>query len=68
MKNKVEASPVSPIENHDPQRLEDVPALRARRVTDVRELLGDAREGILVLDGETYRLRITSRRKLILTK
>jgi len=37
-------------------------------VTDVRDLLGDAREAILLLDGEPYRLRITARQKLILTK
>lgn len=37
-------------------------------VTDVRDLLGEAREGILLLDGEPYRLRITARQKLILTK
>ncbi len=40
---------------------------KTRRL-DVRELLGSAREIILVHQGEEYRLRITSNRKLILTK
>ncbi len=35
---------------------------------DVRALLSGEREALLALDGETYRLRITSKGKLILTK
>lgn len=35
---------------------------------DVRSLLQGAREAVLVLDGEPYRLRITAKDKLILTK
>lgn len=35
---------------------------------DARALLGNEREAVLVLDGEPYRLRITSKSKLILTK
>jgi hemin uptake protein HemP len=34
----------------------------------VSELLGKAREAVLVHGGEEYRLRITSNGKLILTK
>lgn len=35
---------------------------------DARVLLRGGREAALTLDGETYRLRITSNNKLILTK
>jgi Hemin uptake protein hemP len=35
---------------------------------DVRALLNGAREAVLMLDGEAYRLRITAKEKLILTK
>ncbi|MAQ82270.1 MAG: hypothetical protein CMH12_03445 [Maritimibacter sp.] len=35
---------------------------------DARELLGDEGLVIIILDGERYMLRITSREKLILTK
>ena len=35
---------------------------------DVRSLLMGAREAVLLLDGEAYRLRITAKEKLILTK
>ncbi|HZT49290.1 MAG TPA: hemin uptake protein HemP [Hyphomicrobiaceae bacterium] len=41
------------------------PRLRRWRVV---ELLGDAKEAILEHEGQDYRLRITSNRKLILTK
>lgn len=34
----------------------------------IESLLGDAREAIIVHNGEDYRLRITSNGKLILTK
>jgi hemin uptake protein HemP len=37
-------------------------------VVDVRVLLDGHREAVLVLDGEPYRLRITAKDKLILTK
>ena len=37
-------------------------------VVDVRKLLDGQREAMLVLDGEPYRLRITAKDKLILTK
>jgi len=37
-------------------------------VVDVRKLLGDGREIILMHLGEAYRLRITARERLILTK
>ncbi len=39
-----------------------------RAPVDVRALLNGAREAILMLDGEPYRLRITAKDKLILTK
>jgi hemin uptake protein HemP len=39
-----------------------------RPAVDVRALLNGAREATLVLDGEAYRLRITAKEKLILTK
>lgn len=43
-------------------------AVRGGLPVDVRALLQGAREVLLDLDGELYRLRITSRQKLILTK
>lgn len=39
-----------------------------RLTIDVRGLMSGAREAILTLDGEEYRLRITAKEKLILTK
>jgi hemin uptake protein HemP len=39
-----------------------------RPPVDVRALLNGAREATLMLDGEAYRLRITAKEKLILTK
>jgi hemin uptake protein HemP len=39
-----------------------------RSPVDVRALLNGAREATLILDGEAYRLRITAKEKLILTK
>ena len=39
-----------------------------RPTIDVRGLMSGAREAILTLDGEEYRLRITAKEKLILTK
>ena len=38
------------------------------RQFDIRDLLGDAREAVLIHGGERYRLRITMNDKLILTK
>ncbi len=37
-------------------------------VVDVRQLLGEGREIVLMHLGEAYRLRITARERLILTK
>jgi hemin uptake protein HemP len=39
-----------------------------RLAIDVRTLLNGAREATLILDGEAYKLRITAKEKLILTK
>ena len=44
---------------------ERAPGIPRLRVVD---LLGDAREAIIEHEGQDYRLRITSNRKLILTK
>ena len=44
---------------------EGAPGVRRLRVA---ELLGNSREAILEHEGQDYRLRITSNRKLILTK
>lgn len=45
------------------------PPWRAPRLEiDARALLRGGREAALMLDGEIYRLRITSNNKLILTK
>ncbi len=44
------------------------PSGKALRRADVRDIVGDAGEAILVHDGEEYRLRITRNGKLILTK
>ncbi len=43
------------------------PRLETREI-DVRDLIGDAKEVILLHAGERYRLRITANDKLILTK
>lgn len=43
-------------------------ATASRRVLSSHELLGNAQELIIEHAGEEYRLRITSNRKLILTK
>lgn len=40
----------------------------AAQAIDARSLLAGRREAIIMLDGEAYRLRITAREKLILTK
>lgn len=44
------------------------PAKAAPRVLVSRELLGESREVIIEHDGDLYRLRCTSKGKLILTK
>jgi hemin uptake protein HemP len=38
------------------------------RVVDIHELLGAARDVVIVHKGENYRLRITARDRFILTK
>lgn len=38
------------------------------RIVDVADIVGASREAVLMHDGQAYRLRITSNRKLILTK
>ena len=42
--------------------------MKSLPVVEVRQLLGEGREVILLHLGEAYRLRITARDKLILTK
>jgi hemin uptake protein HemP len=37
-------------------------------IVDVRELLAGGREAIMIHAGERYRLRVTAKNKLILTK
>lgn len=44
------------------------PSARSVRVINAKDLLGRDREAIIDLDGQEYRLRITSNGKLILTK
>jgi hemin uptake protein HemP len=44
------------------------PAAAQTPVFDVRDLIGDGREVIILHAGERYRLRITANDKLILTK
>lgn len=46
----------------------EAPNLPRTPVVDVRELLGGGREAIMVHAGERYRLRVTAKNKLILTK
>jgi hemin uptake protein HemP len=45
-----------------------VPASQSTPRIAIRDLLGSGREAVLLHDGEEYRLRLTSNRKLILTK
>lgn len=40
----------------------------AAPTVDVRELLGDSRELVILHNGERYHLRVTAKGKLILTK
>ena len=45
-----------------------IPRPAARPVHDARELVGPSGQAQIVLDGQTYTLRITRAGKLILTK
>ena len=56
------------IDKPDAPRSEVGSASAAVPIVDVRKLLDGQREAMLVLDGEPYRLRITAKDKLILTK
>jgi hemin uptake protein HemP len=56
-------SPIVP-----PLRASQAPKAPQTPVIDLRELLGGAREAIIVHAGERYRLRVTAKDKLILTK
>jgi hemin uptake protein HemP len=60
MNNDTQKPP--PDENQQRPRPAETPIL------DVRDLLAGGREAILVHDGERYRLRVTAKDKLILTK
>ncbi|MEM9029945.1 MAG: hemin uptake protein HemP [Pseudomonadota bacterium] len=51
-----------------PQSASTPSSRRQRRIIDVVDLLGPENEAILVHKGEDYRLRITSKGRLILTK
>ncbi len=53
--------------NAGPRPAEDAAKPQVRAI-DLRELLVDAREIVLIHAGERYRLRITGKNKLILTK
>ncbi|WP_417803443.1 hemin uptake protein HemP [Thalassospira lucentensis] len=48
-----------------PQKAEKTGAVKQMKVSD---LMGDAREIIIVHQGDEYHLRLTSNNKLILTK
>ncbi len=56
------------------EKAEQPPASREDRpkpdvpVINVRDLMADSREAVLIHEGERYRLRITAKDKLILTK
>jgi hemin uptake protein HemP len=53
----------------DPAATTAMPAVQPEiPVVDVRKLLGEGREVVLMHLGEPYRLRITARERLILTK
>lgn len=54
--------------SHDPRATGGQPVKAGPRSLLSRDLLGDAREVIIEHDGELYRLRCTSKGKLILTK
>ena len=59
-------SPQDP--DHQPPAPPDPKPHRVPARIDVAGLIGDAREIILVHEGQDYRLRITAKGKLILTK
>ncbi len=46
----------------------EAPNMPQTPIIDVQELLAGGREAILIHAGERYRLRVTARNKLILTK
>ena len=54
--------------NNKDRSVSKSPSAPTPPVINVRDLLGQAREAILVHQGEHYRLRITASDKLILTK
>lgn len=56
------------VKSNDPRDRGAQPAKAAPRSLRSRDLLGDAREVVIEHDGELYRLRCTSKGKLILTK
>lgn len=47
---------------------EALPPPAAQKIIDVAALLGTEREAVLVHNGEPYRLRVTAKNRLILTK
>jgi hemin uptake protein HemP len=51
-----------------PPRPADTSQKRQAPVLDVRDLLAGGREAIIIHAGERYRLRVTAKDKLILTK
>lgn len=53
---------------HDGRQKSDRKNADALNEIDVRQLLGEEREAVLVHAGEKYRLRITASGKLLLTK
>jgi hemin uptake protein HemP len=58
----------TPKSDHSTARPDERASGDERKQFDVRDLLGDAREAVLIHGGEEYRLRITANGKLILTK
>jgi hemin uptake protein HemP len=48
--------------------LPETPNTPRTPIVDVRELLAGGREAIMIHAGERYRLRVTAKNKLILTK
>ncbi len=45
-----------------------MPPLAPPPLVDIKSLVGDGREAVIVHNGDRYRLRITANDKLILTK
>jgi hemin uptake protein HemP len=54
--------------SHEAAGSQERPVKAALRTLVSRDLLGEAREVIIEHDGDLYRLRCTSKGKLILTK